>query len=98
YWAAPSAFGSAIGTAPALLAIMKLAYYLSKGVEELARPFALALAVVGTIVVVSMILYWRRPSVTSRAIAGETVGRGRWVILSRICHAPAGPAGPPRWS
>ena len=39
---------------------MKLAYYLSKGVEELARPFALALAVVGAIVVVSMILYWRR--------------------------------------
>jgi membrane protein DedA with SNARE-associated domain len=36
------------------------AYYLGKGVEEFARPFAMALAVVGTIVVVSMILYWRR--------------------------------------
>ena len=36
------------------------AYYLGKGVEEFARPFAMALAVVGTIVVVLMILYWRR--------------------------------------
>jgi membrane protein DedA with SNARE-associated domain len=36
------------------------AYYLGKGVEEFARPFAMALAVVGAIVVVSMILYWRR--------------------------------------
>jgi membrane protein DedA with SNARE-associated domain len=35
-------------------------YYLGKGVEELARPFAIALAVVGTIVVVSSVLYWRR--------------------------------------
>ena len=34
-------------------------YYLGKGVEELARPFAMALAVIGAIVVVSMILYWR---------------------------------------
>ena len=29
-------------------------------VEEFARPFVMALAVVGAIVVVSMILYWRR--------------------------------------
>ena len=36
------------------------AFHLGKGVEEFARPFALALAVVGTIVVVSMVLYWRR--------------------------------------
>jgi len=36
------------------------AYYLGKGVEEFARPFALALAVVGAIVVVSIILYCRR--------------------------------------
>ena len=36
------------------------AYYLGKGVEELARPFAIALAVVGTIVVVSSVLDWRR--------------------------------------
>src|SRR6516225_3039362 len=36
------------------------AYYLGKGVEELARPFTIALAVVGTIVVVSSVLYWRR--------------------------------------
>jgi membrane protein DedA with SNARE-associated domain len=36
------------------------AYYLGKGVEEFARPFALALAVVGAIVVISMIVYWRR--------------------------------------
>jgi hypothetical protein len=36
------------------------AYYLGKGVEEFAPPFAMALAVVGAIVVVSIILYWRR--------------------------------------
>jgi membrane protein DedA with SNARE-associated domain len=36
------------------------AYYLGKGVEEFARPFAMALAVVGAIVVISMIFYWRR--------------------------------------
>src|SRR6516164_5280531 len=36
------------------------AYYLGKGVEEFARPFALALAVVGAIVVMSMIVFWRR--------------------------------------
>jgi membrane protein DedA with SNARE-associated domain len=36
------------------------AYYLGKGVEKFARPFAMALAVVGGIVLVSMILYWRR--------------------------------------
>ena len=35
------------------------AYYLGKGVEEFARPFALALAVVGAIVVISMIVFWR---------------------------------------
>ena len=33
------------------------AYYLGKGVEEFARPFALALAAIGAIVV---IMYWRR--------------------------------------
>jgi hypothetical protein len=36
------------------------AYYLGKGVEEFARPFAVALAVVGAIVVISMIVFWRR--------------------------------------
>src|SRR6478672_9214548 len=36
------------------------AYYLGKGVEEFARPFAMVLAVVGAIVVVSMIVFWRR--------------------------------------
>jgi hypothetical protein len=36
------------------------AYYLGKGVEEFARPFALALAAIGAIVVISMIMYWRR--------------------------------------
>jgi membrane protein DedA with SNARE-associated domain len=36
------------------------AYYLGKGVEEFARPFALALAVLGAIVVISMIVFWRR--------------------------------------
>jgi membrane protein DedA with SNARE-associated domain len=58
------------------------AYYLGKGVEELARPFALALAVVGAIMVVSMILYWQRKEQElgcsraehSWAVAGGTVG------------------------
>jgi membrane protein DedA with SNARE-associated domain len=36
------------------------AYYFGKGVEESARPFAMALAVVGAIVVISMIVFWRR--------------------------------------
>jgi membrane protein DedA with SNARE-associated domain len=36
------------------------AYYLGKGVEKVARPVAMALAVVGVIAVVSMIVYWRR--------------------------------------
>jgi membrane protein DedA with SNARE-associated domain len=35
------------------------AYYLGRGVEQFARPFAIALAVIGAIVVVSMIVYWR---------------------------------------
>ena len=30
------------------------------GVEEFAQPFAIALAVLGAIVVVSMVIYWRR--------------------------------------
>jgi membrane protein DedA with SNARE-associated domain len=36
-----------------------VAYYLGKGVEELARPFAIVLASVGAVVVVAMIFYWR---------------------------------------
>ena len=36
------------------------AYYFGKGVEEFARPFPIALAAVGGIVIVSMIVYWRR--------------------------------------
>jgi membrane protein DedA with SNARE-associated domain len=36
------------------------AFYLGKGVEEFAKPFALTLAVIGAIVVVSGIIYWRR--------------------------------------
>jgi hypothetical protein len=36
------------------------AYYLGKGLEEFARPFAMARGAVGAIAVVSMILYWRR--------------------------------------
>ena len=35
------------------------AYYLGRGVEQFARPFAIALAAIGAIVVVSMIVYWR---------------------------------------
>lgn len=36
------------------------AYYLGKGVEEFAKPFAMVLAVIAAIVVVSAIIYWRR--------------------------------------
>jgi membrane protein DedA with SNARE-associated domain len=36
------------------------AYFLGKGVEEFAKPFALALAVIAAIVIVSVIIYWRR--------------------------------------
>jgi membrane protein DedA with SNARE-associated domain len=36
------------------------AYFLGKGVEEFAKPFALALAVIAAIVIVSGIFYWRR--------------------------------------
>jgi membrane protein DedA with SNARE-associated domain len=36
------------------------AYYLGKGVEEFAKPFALALALIAAIVIVSAIIYWRR--------------------------------------
>ena len=36
------------------------AYYLGKGVEEFAKPFALSLAVIAAIVIVSAIIYWRR--------------------------------------
>jgi membrane protein DedA with SNARE-associated domain len=36
------------------------AYFLGKGVEEFAKPFALALAVIAAIVIVSGIIYWRR--------------------------------------
>ena len=60
-------------------------------------PFAMALAVVGAIVVVSMILYWRRKEQELAAaverdipgpLRGGIVGKGRWVILSRIRGAP----------
>ena len=51
------------------------AYYLGRGVEQFARPFAIALAVIGAIVVVSMIVYWRRKerdlaAAAERAIPG----------------------------
>jgi membrane protein DedA with SNARE-associated domain len=36
------------------------AYYLGKGVEQFAKPFAMALAVIAAIVVISAIIYWRR--------------------------------------
>jgi membrane protein DedA with SNARE-associated domain len=36
------------------------AYFLGKGVEEFAKPFALALALIAAIVIVSGIIYWRR--------------------------------------
>lgn len=55
------------------------AYYFGKGVEEFAKPFTIALAVLGAIVVVSMVIYWRRkeqelaarPSVTFQALRAE---------------------------
>jgi membrane protein DedA with SNARE-associated domain len=46
------------------------AYYFGKGVEGFARPFSIALAIVGAIVVVSMIVYWRRKE-QELAAAGE---------------------------
>ena len=36
------------------------AYYLGKGVEQFAKPFAMVLALIAAIVVVSAIIYWRR--------------------------------------
>ena len=36
------------------------AYFLGKGVENFAKPFAMALAVIAAIVVISGIIYWRR--------------------------------------
>ena len=59
------------------------AYFLGKGVERFARPFAMALAAIGTIVLASIILYWRRKEQelaaaaerdNPRAAAGGTVG------------------------
>jgi membrane protein DedA with SNARE-associated domain len=49
------------------------AYYFGKGIEEFARPFAMALAAVGTIVVVSMILYWRRKEQELAAAAEQDI-------------------------
>ena len=51
------------------------AYYLGKGVDQFARPFAIALTVVGAIVVVSMIVCWRHKerdfaAAAERAIPG----------------------------
>ena len=61
------------------------AYYLGKGVEEFARPFAMALAVVGAIVVVSMILYWRRKEQELAAAAEREIsGRPDW-MQSQSC-------------
>ena len=49
------------------------AYYFGKGVEEFARPFAIALAAVGAIVVVSMIVYWRRKEQELAAAAERAI-------------------------
>jgi hypothetical protein len=49
------------------------AYYFGKGVEEFARPFAIALAVVGAIVFVSMILCWRRKEQELAAAAERAI-------------------------
>ncbi len=49
------------------------AYYLGKGVEQFAKPFAIALAVVGTIVVISVIIYWRRKEQQLAADAEQAI-------------------------
>jgi membrane protein DedA with SNARE-associated domain len=49
------------------------AYYFGKGVGKFARPFAIALAVVGVIVVVSMIVYWRRKEQELAAAAERAI-------------------------
>jgi membrane protein DedA with SNARE-associated domain len=49
------------------------AYYLGKGVEEFARPFAMALAVVAAIVVISTILLWRRKEQVLAAAAERDI-------------------------
>ena len=49
------------------------AYFLGKGVEKFARPFAMALAVVGAIVLVSLILYWRRKEQELAAAAEQDI-------------------------
>jgi membrane protein DedA with SNARE-associated domain len=36
------------------------AYYLGKGVEQFAKPFAMVLAAIAAVVVTSAIMYWRR--------------------------------------
>jgi membrane protein DedA with SNARE-associated domain len=66
------------------------AYYFGKGVEEFARPFAIALAVVGAIVVVFMIVYWRRKE-QELAAAAERDIPGR-VNLSGSVFPPVPPA------
>jgi membrane protein DedA with SNARE-associated domain len=48
-------------------------YYFGKGVEEFARPFAFALAVVGAVVVISMIVYWRRTEQELAAAAERAI-------------------------
>jgi membrane protein DedA with SNARE-associated domain len=49
------------------------AYYLGKGVEELARPFAIALAVIGVVVVASLVVYWRRKEEALAAAAERDI-------------------------
>jgi membrane protein DedA with SNARE-associated domain len=49
------------------------AYYFGKGIEEFARPFAIALAVVGAIVFVSMIVFWRRKEQELAAAAERAI-------------------------
>jgi membrane protein DedA with SNARE-associated domain len=49
------------------------AYYLGKGVEQFARPFAITLALIGAIVVVSMIFYWRRKEQELAAAAKRAI-------------------------
>ena len=73
------------------------AYYLGKGVEEFARPFALALAVGRghrgglddpLLAAQGTGACGCGRAGHSRTVAGGIVGKGSWVILSRIRGAP----------
>jgi membrane protein DedA with SNARE-associated domain len=63
------------------------AYYLGKGVEEFARPFALALAAIGAIVVISMIMYWRRKEQAAESGHHEKAAHHAHTARAHALHA-----------